>query len=178
MHVLNPQLRPLLAVLESRLASVHDADLVEVRPEGAVIGPVAVADQLDEVRLQEILAVFDGRVFQVEVLNGVGNGVRGALLRLARNEGLGRDVKGEQVRIDGIQDGGDCRRHYILGCLDRGPISVGEIEERFEVGDAGREVAQRRGVDALNLAVGGHHGGCTTVSFGMRGLKVKKDLAP
>lgn len=114
-HVLDPQLGPLLAVLESRLAGVHDADLVEIRPEGAVVGPVAVADQLDEIRLQEILAVFDVRVVEVEVLDGVGNDVRCILLRLARDEGLGRDVEGEQVRVDGIQDGGHRGRHDVLG---------------------------------------------------------------
>ena len=139
-HDLDAQLRSLLTVLEARLARVHHADFVEVLPDLGAVGPVATANELDEVGLEEVLAVQDVGVCEGEFLDAGARRVGLGLLRLAGDKGLCGHVEGDQVGVDVVEDGREGGGDEGFGGLDGAAVVVGELGEGFEVVDAGGEV--------------------------------------
>lgn len=127
MNILHPQFRSLLAVLEPRPTGVHDPHRIQIHPELALVAPILVGDQLHQVRLQEILPVRDLRMVEGEFLHVLGGDA--VVPGLTGDEGFGGDVEGEEVGVDGVEDGGYEGRHEGCGGTDGGSIFGGEGEE-------------------------------------------------
>jgi len=98
--------------------------------------------------LQEVLAQGDLGMVKSELLDGL-DGLA-AVVGVLGHEGLGGDVEGEELGVDGIEDGWDERRDEGRGGDEGLGVGGRDIEELGEVGDARGEVLEGGGLDMLH----------------------------
>ena len=94
-----------------------DANFVHVIPQRRRGGPVLVADELDQITLQEVFAVQNVLMGEAEIL-GSGRGGSAFLTALTRHEGFGRDVVAKEFGIDEVESHGNEGRDKGFGSLD------------------------------------------------------------
>lgn len=142
-----------LPMSEAGNAGVHQSDLVQVLP--ALLVVVVHGHQLDQILAQKVLSELDLRMFVRELIDGCRD--LAGVSRLSGREGSGRDIEGEELGVDGIDDGGDEGGHHGCGGVQGCGVLLRKVDEFPEVGNPLREGVEGGGVDVLNFA---HCCGC------------------